>query len=105
MGRWSHRKRMGGGPPTAAVGLTSMTVATIGPADRATVTYSAAITAGDFTPSDFASLPSTETGAMITQADVNKLLIEMTGSIGGDTDLQYIDSAPGILSPQTIAYS
>jgi len=105
MGRWSHRKRMGGGPPTTAVGVTRMIQAIIDDVDISLVAYSTPVVNTAFTPSDFASLPSAETGSTVDQSAGTELRITWSGIITGDTSVQYSGTDPPALTPQTIAYT
>lgn len=103
MGRWSQRRRTGGGPPTGTA-LIEMTSAVIGPADEVVVTYSANVTAGDFPGGEFASAPSGEFELSIAQESPSSLRLSMSGTVAGDVDLTYSGAVPGILTPQTINY-
>ena len=82
-----------------------MDEAVISGVDQAIVQYTANVTAGDFTPADFASLPSTETGTSVAQLGAAILTITFSGVITGDTDIQYVGTDPPAVTPQTLTYN
>lgn len=84
---------------------TFILTATIFDATKSTSVYNQDITAGDFNPNDFASLPSGETGTAILQMASTTLRITFSGIITGDTDLQYLGPDPPSQTPQSLNYS
>jgi hypothetical protein len=68
------------------------------------VDYSAPVTAAAFFLLDFTSFPSGQPPDFITQNTPTQLGLEFANPVDADTDLSYLDSTPGILTPQTIAY-
>jgi hypothetical protein len=68
------------------------------------VTYTAAISAGDFQPADFSTLPSDTQPDDVEQNDPTSLLLTFVGDVSADTSLEYTGTnAAGVLTPQTIA--
>lgn len=104
MGRSAHRKRTGAGPPTTSA-LIEITDATVISGTEATLTYSAAVTAAEFTPPDFESLPSAALGLQLTQTGPTQITVEYNADISTDTDVAYSGSVAGVLTPQTISYT
>lgn len=101
MGQWSHRRRRGGGESP----LNFIIHAHIQTAARALVTYQFNINAGIQDPTTFQSTPSGEVGFSIAQSDARTLDILFDNPITGDILLTYTGNIPGILTPQTIAYT
>lgn len=106
MGRWAQRRRgRGGGGPSPAPTI-DILQANADPADDFTIiTYSADITAGDFTPADFKSNGSDQLGTSISQVASDSISVTFPGLIGLDTGVTYSGHTPSILTPQTVAYT
>lgn len=102
MGRWSQRRRAGGGPPLITSGI-SITLGQIDGTMTVILTYDGNITAGDFNEASFTTHPSNTSANAISQESVNALNLEFTEDISTDTTISYNGSVVGVTTPQTIA--
>ena len=100
MGRWSQRKRRGGGVNE----LNYIThIQDVG-GDSATFDYRFAINGPLLNAASFESNPSAAVGISIIQNTPTQIVITFNDPIAGDTSVTYSGSTPGIRTPQTIAY-
>ena len=102
MGRWAQRRLAGGGPPLP-VDLIQIVSAVIDGTNFILLTYSAAVDIGDFLNSDFETVPNVRESIDITDPAANELYLEYSGGALAETAITYHGTAPGILTPQTIA--
>ena len=98
MGRYSQRKRSGGGPPV----LNHMTEAVDFDPAGITVTYSQPIDFSQLSPGAFASFPSSTSCIAITPLAAREAEYVFGFDIDTDTTLVYVGTTPGVLTPQTI---
>lgn len=105
MGRWAQRRRTGGGPAALTPSTLGQLVLAERDADTVSVhaVWSAPVTDTDFVGSDFETLPGNITIATITQDGANGLLLEFVAPVTLEATLSYTGSAPGIITPDSIA--
>ena len=104
MGRWAQRSHRGGGPQTGT-GLIQITQAERPDANTVNVTYSAPITAADFNNVDFGSTPTAFTPDSINQNAPAELGINFPDDITAETGIDYTGAVPGVLTPQSVAFT
>lgn len=104
MGRWAQRRRGGGDPKSVQGALLQIEDANITSTTEVTAEYSGEISAAGFSDGDFTSLNSNETSISVTQFSANELVIEFSGTITGDDQIEYTGTKPGVLTPQTVNY-
>lgn len=101
MGRWSQRRRRGGGGE--GVLLTQIIEARVFDSEVLQVdfTFNADVDPGDFTGTDFLDVTSGAVGDGIGGPSSNVLRVQFTGgtTTAGDA-WQYIGDTPGVLTPQ-----
>ena len=102
MGRWAQRKRTGGSPSPP---LNQLLSATITGAATAEATYANPLDGAGFTPGDFQSSPSNETGTSIANVSANVIEVTFSGAIAGDVDFDFLGSRDGFVSPNSVAYT
>ena len=101
MGRWSQRRRSGGGPPTALIEMTQVNVFLFNDLD---VDYSGQVDANDLDPGAFQSAPSDEFGQTAVNQTSTQVRIHFAAPINADDTLTYTGVTPGILTPQVIGF-
>ena len=104
MGQWAARRRRGGRSAGEAATIL-ITDAFASTATEVLVTFSAAITAGDFSLADFALVPSGSTSTSIMQSLATQLSVMFAVNPFTQTDLNYTGDTPGVVTPQTIQLS
>jgi hypothetical protein len=71
--------------------------------DQENIVYSGGVDANDFALGDFFSQPSNQNPSSISQDGPEGLQLMFSGDVSADTSIDYTGSAPGVLSPDTIA--
>lgn len=87
MGRWSQRRRRGGGGPgPAGPSCTLVTLVTIIDSGTVEVTFGANVTAALFGTDEFQTIPSGASNNSATQFAANVIRFGMNDDVGSDTD-------------------
>lgn len=102
MGRYAQKRRGGGGPPTPSA-LNHMILATITSDPHIEITYSAEVDAGDFTFTDFLTVPNAIEPISFGQASATSIDVEWSDSVLLETAVAYTGGIANIETPQTIA--
>jgi hypothetical protein len=105
MGRWAQRRRTGAGSGQTSQVLINLVSASLSGGAVAIGTWNAPVSEPDFDPSDFVSSPSNEFGTSLSQSGANGIEVTFSGDVSTDTDFQYTGNTPGVLTPDTVAYS
>lgn len=101
MGRWSQRRRAGGGPPsfTAENRIIEAVLTSI---DVLDLTYAATVDASVFNLANFTTLPGGTNPATFTTLDATHFQLNFGVDISSDTTLEYDGVIPGFESPQDV---
>lgn len=105
MGRWSQRRRSGGGTGRTTQVLVELVSASKSGGAVAVGQWSAPIDVGDFSPGDFVSDPSQENGSSLAQSGANGIEVTFSGDVSADTEFQYTGDTPNVKTPDASAYS
>lgn len=103
MGRWSQRRRAGGGPPGIS-GLIEITLATQTAANELTLDYSGDVTAGDFNTADFTTFANNLSPDVINQTASNQLQLQFPVDVTGEGAIIYAGTTLNVLTPQTVPF-
>jgi hypothetical protein len=101
MGRWAQRTRGGGGINA----LNQITFVVQSAIAKEEISYEHAVDASQLVAAEFTSNPSGETGVSMIQSSPTVIEVTFTSDVGGDTELVYTGSTPGIQTPQTVPIS
>lgn len=98
MGRWSQRRRGGGGPSI----LNQMIEAVIEDSTSASLYFKLPVTPAQLTPANFHCDPSGEVGVSSIQLDPNSVTMLFAGTILTDIECTHEPPAPGFAVPTTV---
>lgn len=100
MGRWSQRRKRGGGVPL----VNFMTAIQFVDNFNTLATYQYPIAANSLSPAAFLSDPSGAGTSLITQVDQRTVNIVWDDTTAGDTTVTYSGTTPQVQSPQVILF-
>jgi hypothetical protein len=103
MGRWSQRRRAGGGPQE--IPILHMIDAVLDGDTNAEVLYNGSIEATTIDRTSFSSFPSGFVPDAVVNLTSDRLGLSFGDFITGDTEIRYSDGTPNLLNPDSFPYS
>lgn len=100
MGRWSQRRRCGGG-----FSINMMVSAAIVADEEVEITFLGPVDATQFAGTDFESQPTFFESISVGQQSARVIVVTFQDNISAETAIRYTGLVPGILTNQTIPMS